>query len=72
MIDSIDTVVRSMGHMSETALETEVTGWGGEVHVVGDALAAADGRRSGAGRDESGLGDMTTLFYGKGEGNGVD
>lgn len=65
VIDSIDTVVRSMGHMSETALETEVTGWGGEVHVVGDALATADGRRSGAGRDESGLGDMRRSFTGK-------
>ena len=34
----VDTVVTALGHQPATGLETELDGWDGEVHVIGDCL----------------------------------
>ena len=38
--EDVDTVVLSQGHRPSTALEEALEGWPGQVHVIGDALAA--------------------------------
>jgi 2,4-dienoyl-CoA reductase-like NADH-dependent reductase (Old Yellow Enzyme family) len=37
--EGVDTLVTALGHEPEIALEAELAGWGGEVHLVGDCLA---------------------------------
>ena len=39
VLDDVDTVVLAQGHRPETALEHELEGWTGEVHLAGDCLA---------------------------------
>ena len=37
--EGVDTLVTSMGHVAVNALEQDLQGWSGEVHLVGDCLA---------------------------------
>ena len=39
ILDKVDTLVLSQGHESVAALEEELEGWPGEVHVIGDAAS---------------------------------
>lgn len=38
--EEVDTVVLAQGHRPQTALEQALDGWPGQVHVIGDCLAA--------------------------------
>jgi len=38
VVDGVDTLVTTLGHEPDTALETALDGWGGEVHLAGDCL----------------------------------
>ena len=38
IFEGVDTVVASLGHDSQSELEGEMDGWGGEIHVIGDCL----------------------------------
>jgi 2,4-dienoyl-CoA reductase-like NADH-dependent reductase (Old Yellow Enzyme family) len=40
LCEGVNTLVTSLGHQSVTGLETELADWQGEVHVIGDCLAA--------------------------------
>ncbi|MCP5088083.1 MAG: FAD-dependent oxidoreductase [Rhodobacteraceae bacterium] len=40
VLEGIDTVITSLGHQSVTTLEDELSDWGGDVHIIGDCLAA--------------------------------
>ena len=55
LCEGVDTLVTAQGHQSDTGLETDLAGWGGEVHIVGDCLAprtaeeaVLEGLRAGA------------------------
>ncbi|MSP82901.1 MAG: FAD-binding protein [Alphaproteobacteria bacterium] len=37
--EGVDTLVTSLGHEPDITLETELAGWGGEIHLIGDCLA---------------------------------
>ena len=37
--DGVDTVVLALGHRPETGLEQALSGWPGEVHIIGDCLS---------------------------------
>ncbi|MFP6730110.1 MAG: hypothetical protein VCD50_08095 [Alphaproteobacteria bacterium] len=37
--EQVDTLVTALGQQSETALEAELEGWGGEVLLAGDCLS---------------------------------
>ena len=39
ILEEVDTVVLSLGHVPVTTLEEDLLDWSGEVHVVGDCLA---------------------------------
>jgi 2,4-dienoyl-CoA reductase-like NADH-dependent reductase (Old Yellow Enzyme family) len=38
VFDDVDTLITNLGHESESALEAELAGWAGDLHVIGDAL----------------------------------
>jgi len=38
LMEGVDTLVLSQGHERVATLETELAGWDGEVHIIGDAL----------------------------------
>ena len=38
ILSEVDTLVTALGTQSVTTLETELKDWGGEVHIIGDAL----------------------------------
>ncbi len=40
VLDGVDTVVTSLGHQPQTMLAYQLSNWGGDVHQVGDCLAA--------------------------------
>ena len=39
LCEGADTLVMAYGHQSNTGLEMELAGWGGEIHIIGDCLA---------------------------------
>jgi len=39
LCEGVDTLVAAHGHQSDTKLESELAGWQGEVHLIGDCLA---------------------------------
>ena len=39
LCEGADTLVTAYGHRPNTGLETELAGWGGEIHIIGDCLA---------------------------------
>ena len=39
VFEGVHTVVASLGHQRVAALEDELAGWGGELHLIGDCLA---------------------------------